>query len=291
MTSGVRVSETRVATRSPTARPSGESGPTSSTVPTSMPPGAGLGVLHLAAARRRSSSTAARTASPSTRRRGVGALELAERRGVEVEPLDPDPHLVGPQLAAGVEALGGLGQHQRAVEHPVQAGRIALTAGHDNVPPSVRSLDRKIFRRVDVRDRTISTPSLADRRGRPTTDAPPPTASRESQHEHRDLDRRLARPASPTPTGASSSSSPTGPASPAGATSPPSRVGLGAVAARALRQERQAAARAARRPGRRPLLRRPRARPGRAGHHVDAGAAADDEHDGAARRRRRARAR
>ena len=43
------------------------------------------------------------------------------------------------------------------------------------------------------------------------------------------------------------------------------------------------AARAAGRPGRRPLLRRPRARPGRARDHVDARAAADDEHDGAAR--------
>ena len=36
------------------------------------------------------------------------------------------------------------------------------------------------------------------------------------------------------------------------------------------------------RPGRRALLRRPRARPAGARHHVDAGAAADDEHDGAA---------
>ena len=36
------------------------------------------------------------------------ALELAERGGIEVEPLDPDPHLVGPQLATGVEPLGGL---------------------------------------------------------------------------------------------------------------------------------------------------------------------------------------
>ena len=38
MTSGVRVRETRVATRSPAWRPRGDSGPTSSTVPTSMPP-------------------------------------------------------------------------------------------------------------------------------------------------------------------------------------------------------------------------------------------------------------
>ena len=53
------------------------------------------------------------------------------------------------------------------------------------------------------------------------------------------------------------------------------------MAARALREEPQAAARAARRPGRRALLRRPRARPARARDDVDAGAAADDEHDGA----------
>ena len=39
------------------------------------------------------------------------------------------------------------------------------------------------------------------------------------------------------------------------------------------------------------VLRRPRARPGRAGDHVDAGAAADDEHDGAARDAGAARAR
>ena len=38
MTSGVRLSDTRVAIRSPGARPSGESGPTSSTTPVSIPP-------------------------------------------------------------------------------------------------------------------------------------------------------------------------------------------------------------------------------------------------------------
>ncbi len=38
MASGVSVSETRVAIRCPGSRPSGESGPTSSTVPVSMPP-------------------------------------------------------------------------------------------------------------------------------------------------------------------------------------------------------------------------------------------------------------
>ena len=38
MTSGVRLSDTRVAIRSPGTRPSGESGPTSSTTPVSIPP-------------------------------------------------------------------------------------------------------------------------------------------------------------------------------------------------------------------------------------------------------------
>ena len=101
-----------------------------------------------------------------------------------------------------------------------------------------------------------------------------------------DAGRAVDRPGSPTPTSASSWSSPTGPASRAGGRHR-GRVGVGPVAARPLRQEPQAAARAARRPRRRALLRRPRARPGRARHHVDAGAAADDEHDGAARDARR----
>ncbi len=117
ITSGVRVSETSVATRSPTARPSGDSGPTSSTVPTSIPPEPGLGVLHLAAGGDDVEHRGADRVAVAV----VGALELAERRGVEVEPLDPDPDLVGPQLAAGVEPLGGLRQHAGRREHAVQA--------------------------------------------------------------------------------------------------------------------------------------------------------------------------
>src|SRR5918912_1416598 len=52
-------------------------------------------------------------------------------------------------------------------------------------------------------------------------------------------------------------------------------VGVRAVAARALREERQAAAGGLRRPARRRVLRRPRTRPGRAGHDVAAGPPAD----------------
>jgi len=58
---------------------------------------------------------------------GVGALQLAERRGVEVEPLDADPQLVGPQLLAGVQPLGRLRQHDAVVEDTVQPRRIART--------------------------------------------------------------------------------------------------------------------------------------------------------------------
>ena len=98
MTSGVSVSETRVATRSPTARPSGDSGPTSSTVPTSIPPEPVSGFCILPRAATISRTCGTDRPSPHS---PVRALELAERRRVEVEALDPHPDLVGPQLAAG----------------------------------------------------------------------------------------------------------------------------------------------------------------------------------------------
>ena len=58
----------------------------------------------------------------------VGALELAERRRVEVQPLDADADLVGPQLAAGVEPVGGLREHAGGCDHPVEADGAALLA-------------------------------------------------------------------------------------------------------------------------------------------------------------------
>ena len=78
MTSGVRVRLTRVATRSPTARPSGDSGPTSSTVPTSMPPEpvSGFCILPRVATM---SSTARRTASPSSWVRSSWRNDAASR--------------------------------------------------------------------------------------------------------------------------------------------------------------------------------------------------------------------
>ena len=65
-------------------------------------------------------------------------------------------------------------------------------------------------------------------------------------------------------------------------------VGVGAVAAGALREEPPPAARGGRPGPVRGVLRRPGAGPAGAGHHVDAGAAADAQHHGAHGRARRA---
>ena len=84
----------------PGRRPPGRAatrGPTSSTVPTSMPPEPVTGFCILPRVAMMS-STSARTASPSP---PCLVRQLPERRGVEVEPLDRDPHLVRPELAAG----------------------------------------------------------------------------------------------------------------------------------------------------------------------------------------------
>ena len=80
MTSGVSVSETRVATRSPTTRPSGEPSPTSSTVPTSIPPEPVTGLCILPRLRTISSTSGADGVAVPL----VLGLELAEggrRRG------------------------------------------------------------------------------------------------------------------------------------------------------------------------------------------------------------------
>ena len=73
------------------------------------------------------SSTSARRAAPSTQAAGrVLAGQLPVARGVEVERLDGDAHLVGPQLRARVEAAGRLRQGDgvsRGLEHSVQAHR------------------------------------------------------------------------------------------------------------------------------------------------------------------------
>ena len=56
--------------------------------------------------------------------------ELAERGGVEVEPLHPDPDLVVTDRRVGVQPLGGLGQRTQRLEHAVHAHRITRHAPH-----------------------------------------------------------------------------------------------------------------------------------------------------------------
>ena len=107
MTSGVSVRETSVATRSPTREAERRLGADLLDGADEHAAGAGLGVLHLAAGGDDLEHGGADPVAVA----GVRALELAVRRGVEVELLDADPDLVGPQLAPGVEALGRLGQH------------------------------------------------------------------------------------------------------------------------------------------------------------------------------------
>ncbi len=94
--------------RHPVAGPRGRAasrGPASSTTPVSMPPEpvTGFCILPRLAT---ISSTAARIAAGSPPMR---LAQLPERRGVEVQPLDTDPHLVRPQLRAGVQPAAACG--------------------------------------------------------------------------------------------------------------------------------------------------------------------------------------
>ena len=89
------------------------------------PARAGLRVLHLAA-RGDDVEHRARTASPSPST--WVPLELAERRRVQVEPLDADPHLVGPQLrrvSSRSAACGSTTRSSRTRCNPV--GSLART--------------------------------------------------------------------------------------------------------------------------------------------------------------------
>ena len=119
ITSGVRLSDTRVAIRSPGARPSGESGPDSSTTPVSMPPEPVTGFCILP----RSADDAEHLRRMAGAPPPVGLAQLAEGCGVEVQPLHAHPHLVRPQAGAGVQPPGRLREHARRVQHPVQSER------------------------------------------------------------------------------------------------------------------------------------------------------------------------
>ena len=60
----------------------------------------------------------------------VGPVELADGGRVQVQPLDPHPDLVGPQVVPGVEPLGGLGQDVPRSEDAVQPYGAAVRRCH-----------------------------------------------------------------------------------------------------------------------------------------------------------------
>ena len=141
---------------------------------------------------------------------------------------------------------GGLRQHRRLVQHPVQAGRIA---GHGHAWPIVLRhchLRQEIFRRgIGHAGRS----SYSDRGAAPQTDAPtvltPASAARAAMSIETAIGLETGQPY-PYRAGRAGRAR----LDPLPGLEGRHRrgVGVGAVAARALRQERQAAARAARRP-------------------------------------------
>ena len=124
MTSGVRVRETRVATRSPAFRPRGDSGPTSSTVPTSMPPEPVSGFCILPRVGDDVEDLAAYGVAvvPSV----VLVLELPEGGGVEVERSTRMRTSSGHSSLRVSSRWAACGQDRRpVVEDSVQPGRVA----------------------------------------------------------------------------------------------------------------------------------------------------------------------
>ena len=139
--SGVRVSDTRVATRSPTARPSGDSGPDRVDDADQHAAGAGHRVLHLAALGDDLEDRGAHGRAVAAVRLG----QLAERGGVEVQPLDGDAHLVRADRRVGVQPPGRLRQHAGRLEHPVHARALAAcVCVHRRLSRLTRSLQKNL---------------------------------------------------------------------------------------------------------------------------------------------------
>ena len=201
MTSGVSVSETSVATRSPDREAERRVRADLLDGADEHAAGAGLGVLHLAAGGDDVEHLGADARVDRRRRacaRSSWRYDAASRLSRSTRIRTSSGH----SSARVSSRWAACGSTTGVVEDPVQAGRITVTGGHGG-GSSVDSgvLDRKILRRGI--GRAAHSPRTL------------------SAHEHRDR-HRPGRPASPTPTAGSSWSSPTGPASPAGRTSPPS---------------------------------------------------------------------
>jgi hypothetical protein len=96
--------------------------------------------VHLAAGRDDAGHLGADAVSAGFwREGGMGLGELTEGRGVEIETLDIDADLVGPELRAGIEAPRSLREGTGGFDHPVQAQRRSVRTH----AASLR--DRKIF--------------------------------------------------------------------------------------------------------------------------------------------------
>ena len=201
------------------------SGPTSSTMPISMPPEPVTGFCILPRRRDDLEDLGAGCASPSP---PCLVAELAEGRGVEVQPFDAHPHLVRPQPGR-VEPPGRLRQHAGGLEHPVQSDRRGLSCRHRGsasswrMPCDAGRRNPPVMRRRGANHRPyISAVSTV------TAIADSPAVSPRG---------RLEQPyALPAP---SSSSSRTGAGCPGWRDVTAERVGSRAVAAGALRQERR----------------------------------------------------
>ena len=95
----------------------GSRGPTSSTVPTSIPPEPVTGLCILPAG----PDDLEHLGPDGVPVAAVLVGQLPEAGGVEVEPLDAHAHLVGRERGIGVEPPGGLRQHAGGLEDAVQA--------------------------------------------------------------------------------------------------------------------------------------------------------------------------
>ncbi len=115
--SGVRVSDTSVATRSPGRRPSGESGPTASTTPISMPPDPVTGFC-IFPRRPTISRTSARTASPSPPWAVSSCRKLAASRLSRSTRIRTSS---GADLGRVIQLFGSLREHSGGRDHTLQA--------------------------------------------------------------------------------------------------------------------------------------------------------------------------
>src|SRR5690349_9951372 len=262
--SGVRVSDTSVATRSPAFTGNGDCGPTSSTTPISIPPEPVTGLCILPRVPM-ISSTSARTAVPSPPCLPASCRMLAASRFSRSSRIRTSSGPISGRASSRHAACGstpcGSSTRDRPTGNvmPTILTRNRLPFGRPTVnPPELRLLDRRFSSIVDP-DHSPTPGGPVDRaeerrghRGRAAVQLPAPHPDRARLDPLPRLAQRHHQP-----------------------------VGVRPVAARQLRQERPTAARPHGRPARRPLLRRPRNRHAASRHHVDAGAAADAQHHGA----------